>query len=379
MKRSDLIKEEIALAKENAKKVLANGSATMEEINAATLKIDTLEAKLQLALKEEETIRANVAGTILENQETPTEVDSQAYEKAFLNFIKGKSTVDDQMVIQAALSSGTDEDGGLLIPKDQETKVIELARAYSSLRDLVYVEPVSTLTGTRVIEVDGEYTAFAEVEEGAKISDIENGTFKSIGYSCKTYGGILPIPNNLLKDEKGNLLYHISKWFAQKKVATENKVILEILNSFSKTAIKGIDDIKTAINVTLDPAISSNAVVVTNQSGFNELDKMKDSDGNYLLQPDPTKPTQKLLKGRSIRVYPDKVLANDTTKVPIIIGDIKKAITLFDRQAMTINSTDIGAGAFETNTTKIRGLLRLDAKKFDEKALVFLQLDTAGA
>ncbi|MFR1676181.1 MAG: phage major capsid protein, partial [Fusobacterium sp.] len=73
------------------------------------------------------------------------------------------------------------------------------------------------------------------------------------------------------------------------------------------------------------------------------------------------------------------VLANDTTKVPIIIGDIKKAITLFDRQAMTINSTDIGAGAFETNTTKLRGLLRLDAKKFDEKALVFLQLDTAGA
>lgn len=379
MKRSDLIKEEIALAKENAKKVLANGSATMEEINAATLKIDTLEAKLQLALKEEETIRANVTGTILENQETPAGVDSQAYENAFLNFLKGKSTVDDQMLIQAALSSTTDGDGGLLIPKDQETQVIELARAYSSLRELVYVESVSTLTGTRVIEVDGEYTAFAEVTEGSKVSDIENGKFKSIGYSCKTYGGILPIPNNLLKDEKGNLLYHVNKWFAQKKVATENKVILEVLNSFDKTEIKGIDDIKTALNVTLDPTISSNSIVVTNQSGFNELDKMKDNDGNYLLQPDPTHPTQKLLSGRSVRVYPDKVLANETTKVPIIIGETKKAITLFDRQQLAIDSTNIGAGAFETNTTKIRGLIRLDAKKFDEKALVFLQLDTAGA
>ena len=379
MKRSDLIKEEIALAKENAKKVLANGSATMEEINAATLKIDTLEAKLQLALKEEETIRANVTGTILENQETPAGVDSQAYENAFFNLIKGKMTAEDQLIIKAALSSGSEGDGGLLIPKDVETKVIELARAYSSLKDLVFVENVTTLTGTRVIEVDGEYTAFAEVTEGSKISDIENGTFKSIGYSCKTYGGILPVPNNLLKDEKGNLLYHISKWFAQKKVATENKAISDLLNSFSKTEIKGIDDIKTAINVTLDPAISNNSIVVTNQTGFNELDKMKDNDGNYLLQPDPTKPTQKLLKGKSVIVYPNKVLANDTTKAPIIIGDIKKAITLFDRQAMTINSTDIGAGAFETNTTKLRGLLRLDAKKFDEKALVFLQLDTAGA
>ena len=377
MKRSDLIKEEIALAKENAKKVLANGSATMEEINAATLKIDTLEAKLQLALKEEETIRANVAGTILENQKTPTGIDSQAYEKAFLNFIKGKSTVDDQMVIQAALSSGTDEDGGLLIPKDQETKVIELARAYSSLRDLVYVESVSTLTGTRVIEVDGEYTAFAEVEEGAKISDIENGTFKSIGYSCKTYGGILPIPNNLLKDNKGNLLYHVSKWFAKKKVATENKLIGDLLNTFNKTAMTSIDDIKTTLNKTLDPAISANAIVVTNQTGFNELDKMKDSDGNYLLQPDPTKPTQKLLKGRPVKVYPDKVLSNDTTKAPIMIGDFKRAITLFDRQLLTIDSTNIGAGAFETNTTKLRGLLRMDVQKFDEKAIVFLQYNTA--
>lgn len=377
MKRSDLIKEEIKVAKENARKVLASGTSTIDEINAATLNIDTLEAKLKLALKEEEEIQANFKGTILEGKEISTGIDSQAYENAFVNFLKGKATLDDKMTIQAALSSTTEADGALLIPKDQETQVIELARDYSSLRELVYVETVSTLTGTRVIEVDGEYTPFAEVTEGSKISDIENGQFKSIPYSCKTYGGILPIPNNLLKDNKGNLLYHVSKWFAKKKVATENKLISDSLNTFSKTAMKGIDDIKTVLNKTLDPAISANAIVVTNQTGFNELDKMKDTDGNYLLQPDPTKPTQKLLKGRPVKVYSDKVLANDTTKAPVIIGDFKRAITLFDRQLLTVDSTNIGAGAFETNTTKVRGLMRLDVQKFDEKAIVFLQYDTA--
>lgn len=377
MKRSDLIKEEIKAAKENARKVLASGTSTIDEINAATLNIDTLEAKLKLALKEEEEIQANFKGTILEDKEISTGIDSQAYENAFVNFLKGKATLDDKMTIQAALSSTTEADGALLIPKDQETQVIELARDYSSLRELVYVETVSTLTGTRVIEVDGEYTPFAEVTEGSKISDIENGQFKSIPYSCKTYGGILPIPNNLLKDNKGNLLYHVSKWFAKKKVATENKLISDSLNTFSKTAMKGIDDIKTVLNKTLDPAISANAIVVTNQTGFNELDKMKDTDGNYLLQPDPTKPTQKLLKGRPVKVYSDKVLANDTTKAPVIIGDFKRAITLFDRQLLTVDSTNIGAGAFETNTTKVRGLMRLDVQKFDEKAIVFLQYDTA--
>ena len=377
MKRSDLIKEELRAAKENARKIVASGTSTIEEINAATLNIDTLEAKLNLALKEEGEIQANLKGTVLDNKNISNGIDSQAYENAFVSFLKGNASLDEKMTIQAALSSTADADGGLLIPKDQETQVIELARDYSSLRDLVYVEPVSTLTGTRVIEVDGEYTPFAEVTEGSKISDIENGDFKSIPYSCTTYGGLLPIPNNLLKDNKGNLLYHVSKWFAKKKVATENKLIGDSLSTFSKTAMKGIDDIKTVLNKTLDPAISANAIVVTNQTGFNELDKMKDTDGNYLLQPDPTKPTQKLLKGRPVKVYPDKVLANDTTKAPVIIGDFKRAITLFDRQLLTVDSTNIGAGAFETNSTKVRGLLRMDVQKFDEKAIVFLQYDTA--
>lgn len=377
MKRSDLIKGDLRAAKENARKVLASGTSTIDEINAATLNIETLEAKLNLALKEEGEIQANLKGTVLDNKNISNGIDSQAYENAFVSFLKGNASLDEKMTIQAALSSTADADGGLLIPKDQETQVIELARDYSSLRDLVYVEPVSTLTGTRVIEVDGEYTPFAEVTEGSKISDIENGDFKAIPYSCKTYGGILPIPNNLLKDNKGNLLYHVSKWFAKKKVATENKLIGDSLSTFSKTAMKGIDDIKTVLNKTLDPAISANAIVVTNQTGFNELDKMKDTDGNYLLQPDPTKPTQKLLKGRPVKVYPDKVLANDTTKAPVIIGDFKRAITLFDRQLLTVDSTNIGAGAFETNSTKVRGLLRMDVQKFDEKAIVFLQYDTA--
>lgn len=379
MKRSDLIKEEIKVAKENARKVLASGSSTIEEINAATLNIDTLEAKLKLAIKEEEEVQANLKGTVLENKDVSNGLDSQAYENAFINALKGCTSLDEKMTIQAALSSTTEADGGLLIPKDQETQVIELARSYSSLRDIVYIEPVSTLTGTRVIEKDGEYTPFTEVTEGSQIGDMDNGQFSPISYSCKTYGGLLPIPNNLLKDNKGNLLHHINKWFARKRVATENKLIVDVINTFSKTAMTGVDDIKKALNVTLDPIISTDAIIVTNQTGFNELDKIKDTDGNYLLQPDPTKATQKLIKGRVVKVYPDKVLANEETKAPILIGDFKRAITLFDRQLMTIDSTNIGAGAFEKNTTMVRGLMRMDAKKMDGKAVVFLQLDTAGA
>lgn len=375
MKKSDVIRGELTKLKAKAQEVLGKRTATFTEINNLTNEIEKTEARLELALREEEEIRAGLVGKNVENKIYAN--GTKEYTQAFINTIKGRASFEDKTMLQNALSSNRDADGALLIPKDQETQVIELAREYSSLREIVNVESVSTLTGTRVLEVDGEYTPFGELSEGATLADIENGQFKPIPYNCKAYGGILPIPNNLLNDNTGNLLYHVSKWFAQKKTATENKLIIDVLNTAPKTAITGIDDIKTALNVTLDPAISLGAIVVTNQSGFNELDKMKDSDGNYLLQPDPTQPTRKLISGRAVYVYPDKVLKNTTTKVPILIGDFKKAITLFDRELLTINSTDIGAGAFETNMTKIRGILRMDVQKFDDKAYVFLQLDTA--
>lgn len=377
MKRSDLIKEEIAAAKENAKKVLANGKATIDEVNAATINIDTLEAKLKLALKEEEEILASFKGTILDNKDSNT--DPNAYEEAFIHSLKGKATIEHQMTIQAALSSTTEADGGLLIPKDQETRIIELERELCSLKDIVNVEVVTTLSGTRIVEKDAEYTAFAEITEGTKLTDIANGQFEKIAYNCKTYGGLLPIPNNLLNDTKENILGYINKWFAKKKVATENKLILEKLNTISKTEITSIDDIKTAINVTLDPKISANSIIVTNQTGFNLLDQMKDNQGNYLLENNPTNPTQKMIKGRPVLVFPDKVIPNNTGKAPVLIGNFKNGITLFDRKLLTVDSTSIGAGAFENNTTIMRGLMRLDVQKVDSKAIVSLELKTAKA
>lgn len=374
MKQTDVLRKELEQAKIQAKAIIDNEKSTVDEINSISAKIDTLEAKLKLAEQQEEKEQKDrqINGRVIDKNE-----NSQTYEKTFVNFLQGRATVDDSLTIQNALSSERDIDGGALLPKDQQTEVIELAREYSSLRELVNVESVTTMTGSRVIEEDGEYTSFAEITEGTKLADIENGKFKVISYNCKTLGGILPIPNNLMNDSK-NLLNHISKWFAKKKVATENKLIVDLLNTAPKIAINGLDDIKTVLNVTLDPAISENAVIVTNQTGFNELDKMKDEKGNYLLQSDPTQPTRKIFGGRTpVRVYPDKVLKNDTTKAPIIIGDMKRVITLFDRQAMTLDSTNVGAGGFETNSTMMRALMRMDVKKFDEKAFVYCQLDTA--
>ncbi|MDE1453600.1 phage major capsid protein, partial [Bacillus paralicheniformis] len=97
-------------------------------------------------------------------------------------------------------------------------------------------------------------------------------------------------------------------------------------------------------------------------------------DGRYLLKDNPTEPTQKMLFGRRVVVVSNRVLKTKSGKAPVIVGDLKEAIVLFDRQQQSIASTDVGAGAFETNTTKVRAIEREDVKLWDSEAAVYGQL-----
>ena len=247
---------------------------------------------------------------------------------------------------------------------------------------MVNIETVTTLTGTRNIEKDAEFTSFANITEGEKIPDTDSPQFVNISYSIKDYAGILSVPNSLLSDAKA-LEAYLTKWLAKKNVATRNKIIVTILNTLTKTAITGIDSVKTQLNVTLDPAIAAKSYIVMNQDSFNKFDQMKDNDDRPLLQVSPTDPTKKMLAGKEIKVYSNKVLPTrvgtgaDAGKkfAPVIIGNLKEVITLFDRQAMSLKATDIGAGAFEYNQTKYRAIFRLDSVKVDTSAAVFGEIE----
>ncbi|WP_141347811.1 phage major capsid protein, partial [Lactococcus lactis] len=78
-----------------------------------------------------------------------------------------------------------------------------------------------------------------------------------------------------------------------------------------------------------------------------------------------------LIKGKQVIVVADRWLPNTgSTVYPLYYGDMSQAITLFDRENMSLLPTNIGAGAFETDTTKIRVIDRFDVKATDSEALV---------
>ena len=63
-----------------------------------------------------------------------------------------------------------------------------------------------------------------------------------------------------------------------------------------------------------------------------------------------------------------------TPKYPLYIGDLKEAVTLYDRENMSLLTTNIGGGAFETDTTKVRVIDRFDVQLVDDEAVVLATL-----
>lgn len=298
--------------------------------------------------------------------------------KAFTNAIKAawkKTDIspEDKEILNA-MSEGSDEDGGLTVPKDIKTKIKELRRSEDALETLVNVEHVTTNSGSRVIEREADQTPFDNVDEAAEFQDVSTPQFENVDYKIKKKGGILKVTQELLSDTAENIMNYLKKWIAKKAKATRNFMIIAKIKEICKgleVTVTGLDNLKDIFNVMLDPAIALGAVVVTNQSGFNFLDKLKDEKGNYILQKDPTQATKKLLFGE----YPviklsNKTLQNIDGKAPIICGDLKEAITIFDRETLTIDISNLAAGMWERDQTGIKVRERLDIQTVDADAVV---------
>lgn len=279
----------------------------------------------------------------------------------------------------ANMNEGAGEAGGFIVPTDEQTKINELKRALNPLSALVRVENVNTMSGTRVLEKASDMTPFASVAELAAIGEIDGPKFTQVKYAIKKFAGILPISEELLADSDQNLLAYVNGWLAKKSVATENAQILAVLKTLTKSPLTNLDGIKDILNATLDPTISLMSSVLTNQDGFNFLDKQKDTDGRYLLQPNPLDSTQKLLFGKPVTVVSNKVLPTDTSvastkKAPVIIGSFTDAVALFDRQATTLTGTSVGGDAWKRDSYDVKAVTRIDVQKFDDKAVVFGEL-----
>lgn len=370
-------------------------AGNVEEAQAKKGELDKLQAQFDLMNELDEGNESGIeAGAGQEVDPVPTN-EPKGFKKteivsAFVHSVcsrltKGRISLtardEEVMKVMNEMKEGIGADGGLIVPQDIQTDIKELRRTQDDLEMLVNVETVNTKSGSRVIEKEADTTPFAAVDESGEFVEDTTPQFVDVKYEVKKYGGILKVTYELLKDTAQNVMNYLNNYIAKKSRATRNFHILKTLAEMTKdniVAVTTLDGFKDIFNVTLDPAIAATSVIVTNQSGFNYLDKLKDSDGNYILQKDPTSPTTKLLFG-TYKIVPvsNKVLAMNGTKAPFYCGDLKEAITLFDREKITI---DINENVYWTNDkTGIKIRDRFDIKAIDAEAVVKAEIDTAGS
>ena len=374
-----------------------NDAATAQEIEAAMEQTRRMSARLQIMRDDLEAEEGRQRGSLpaaggADDAYTDRRREilrSNEYARAFAyavqNGITRKRGVGNEHVriLYDALTEGggtpTGSDGGFLVPEDVQNQIMEQVRTLNPLSQFFGQEQVTAPTGWRATDT-APTQGLLPVNEMGQIQTGEQPKFAKVPYSTSKYALYLPVSNELMTDNVANLFAYLSRWFAKKLVITENGLLAALLQALTAVDISAdpLKGIKKALNVDLDPAISAVATIITNQSGYNELDNLLDDNKRPLLQPDPTNATANRIKGRNLAMVSDKTLANvtsgedqsATTAADIFIGDGRQFATLFRCGSFELSSTDIGGDAWRTDSTELRGIARLGVTKFDAEAMV---------
>ena len=338
----------------------------------ADLKDKRDNAKVRRDALKEQLVEAQAIATI-ETPKAPLNDEELEIKDQFVNDFKNLVYGNYAQIQNVVSSDETDGAGhaGLTIPKDIQTTIHLLVRQYDSLQEYVNVESVTTAQGSRVYEKWADITALSEIgTEDGSIGANDDPKLTVVKYLIKRYAGITTVTNSLLKDTAENIIAWLSSWIAKKVVVTRNTKIIAAIDKLpKKPTLAKWDDI-IDLEAKVDPAIKPTSMFLTNTSGFTALKKVKNAMGDYLMERDVKSPTGYSIDGFPVKEVADRWLPNNSTARPLYFGDLKQAVTLFDRENMSLLATNIGAGAFETDTTKIRVIDRFDVQTVDGEAFV---------
>lgn len=300
--------------------------------------------------------------------------------KAFANAVRG--------FIKKGLVEGVDEDGGYTVPEDVSTKIEHYKDVDYSLEQDIDVVPVTTNKGSRTYQKKTDVDTFVDIDENGEISnEIEAPKFERLPYAIQDRAGFMPVSNDLASDSDANISNIIAEWLAKASVATTNSKVLAKVAEKVQIDFKNLDGIKKALNVTLGQAYKTGAKIYTNDDGLNYLDTLKDENGRYLLNPDPTAPAKLTLRCGTtvlpVKVLPNKVWASNGTKAPFIVGNLFDFVRKYDRQHMSIKASDVasigGFNAYAMNMTLFRAIVRDDYRVKDADSIVHGYIDTSVA
>jgi len=274
------------------------------------------------------------------------------------------------------------DSGFVVVPEEVVNEILKLKEKEFNLDQYVTVKSVGYGSGKYPVVRQSEVAALPQVDELEENPKLAVKPFFQLGYDIKTHRGYFLISREAIEDAAINVLAELKGWMARTIASTRNAAIVKAIKEGTpgeegKTLkletinATDIDGIKDAINLNLKPNYEHNVAIVS-QTAFSELDKLKDSDGRYLLQEDIKEQSQKRLLGARVVVLPDEMIGTDAAST-IIIGNLKDAIVLFDRsqyQAAWTNYMQFGESLMVA--------VRQDVRILDEKSAIVINFGGSG-
>lgn len=253
-----------------------------------------------------------------------------------------------------------------VIPVDRITKPEKQPETVVDLRQHVGRVPVTTGTGSYPI-LRANKNKMISVAELAKNPALANPEFTKVNYEIATYRGYIPVSQESLDDSDIDLGGLVAEHIQRQSLNTSNAAIAAKLQTATAVSVTGIDDLKDIVNVKIDPAYAIK--FVASQSFFNELDKMKDNDGRYLLQQDVTVASGYKLLGRELVVMADDVIGKKAGDKVAFVGDPSLFAKYFDRQQASVRWVDN-----DVYGQLLAGFIRFDVEVADTAAGFYVTL-----
>ena len=258
--------------------------------------------------------------------------------------------------------------GAVLVPVEVSQNVLELKDGQVDLTAYVTAQEVGTGQGKFPVAKRAA-AILATKEELADIAEIADPLFIDVEYSAKTRIGQIAFSNELIEDSAIDVVAYAEKQMQRMVRNTNNKGILDVLNTFAVKNAIGADGLKSIVNIELDPELDTKFVV--DQNAYQFIDTLKDVQGHYLLQDSIAFDSGKSLFGKEVIVISNAI----APKAPVggigfvWAGDLAEAAAYFKRSDIT--------ATWEKFDAFSKGLavgVRSDYKTVDEKAGVKVKL-----
>lgn len=297
-------------------------------------------------------------------ERTQEEIEEEEI-RSFENFCRGE---------KRALSKANN---GAIVPTTIANKIIEKVK---ELCPIYAMAEIYNVKGTLTIPIyDEETSSIGAAYQGDEFTELTEGTgnFKSVDLTGFVIGTLAKISKSLINNSEIDITSYVVGKVAKSIADFLEKELLE-----GKTKIKGLVNStnvitsSTANRVTADDLIDTqmeipaiylpNAVWIMNKADLKALRKLKDSDGNYLLNKD-------IVKGFGYEILGNHVYISENA-TNIYFGDMKGlSVKLSKQLELTMLNEKyatqyaIGACAF----------IEADAKITDNQRIVKLVKKTA--